>query len=148
MTKRLILALAGLLAASMIIAACDDEPTQQEANEQFCDDTAEFIASLRVIRDLDADSTIDDVEEARERAREAFENMVESSAGVTEARLDDLEDAYDELRRAVDDIDDESTVGDALESVDDELEEVAVATALIYNDVNCGGANGGSLSDE
>ena len=47
--KRATLLLVSLLAASMFaFIACDDEPTQQEANEQFCDDMAEFVASLRV----------------------------------------------------------------------------------------------------
>ena len=47
MMKRATLLLAGLLAASMFaFVACDDEPTQEEANQEFCDDTAELIASL------------------------------------------------------------------------------------------------------
>lgn len=138
MMKRATLMLAGLMVASMFaFIACDDEPTQDEANQEFCDDTAEFIASLRVIRDLDADSTIEEVEDARERARDAYANMIESSAGVVDERLDDMEAAWAELERAVNDIDDDSSLEDALGSVDDELEEAALQASQILNDVTC-----------
>ena len=134
------LVMTGLLMVSMFaFVACDDEPTQAEANEEFCDDVAELIASLRVIRDLDANSTFEEVEEARDRARDAYARMVESSEDVVEARLDDLDAANEELQRAVNDIDEDSTIGDALDSVDEELEEVAKQAAQILNDVDCSG---------
>ena len=140
MTKRVILILMGVLTASaMVLVACDDEDTQAEANEQFCDDTAEFIASLRVIRDLDANSTFEEVEEARDRARDAYARMIESSEDVVDARLDDLEAANQELQRAVNEIDEDSTIGDALDSVDEEIEEVATEASQILNDVDCSG---------
>jgi hypothetical protein len=148
MTKRVMLILMGVLTASaMFFVACDDEPTQAEANEQFCDDTAEFIASLRVIRDLDANSTFEEVEEARDRARDAYARMIESSEGVVDARLDDLEAANQELQQAVNDIDEDTTLGDALDSVDEELEEVASQASQILNDVDCAGNDQGFEND-
>jgi hypothetical protein len=143
MKKRVSLILAGLLTASMLaFVACDDEPTQQEANEQFCDDAAELVASLRVIRDLDRDSTLDEVEEARDRAQQAWDNMIASAEGVVDVRLDDAQQAYDDLIAAVDEIDSEDTIGEALESVDDEVENLAKQTSTLLNDVNCGGVGG------
>ena len=115
-----------------------------EANEAFCDNTAEFIASLRVIEDLDSDSTIDEVEEARSAPRTAYANMLESAGGVVSAQLNELQEAYDALLAAVDDIDDERTIGEALESVDDELANVAAEASKILNDVDCGGAGSGT----
>jgi len=130
----------GLVAAAIVVAACDDEDTQQRANEQFCDDAAELIASLRVIRDLDADTaTIDEIEDARDRARDAYEDMINSAANVVDLRLDELGEAYDELQRAIRAIDDESTIPEALDAVDDELEAVALETAKVLNKVDCSG---------
>ena len=138
--KRTLLILAGMLVASMIaFVACDDEDTQQAANEQFCDDTAELLASLRVIRDLDADSTIEEVDDARERARNAYENVLESLAGLAEADVDALQAAYDDLQSEIAQIDGGTSVGDALEQVDDAIEEFAKQAALILNDVDCSG---------
>jgi hypothetical protein len=149
MMKRATMALLAVLtAASVALVACDDEDTQQEANEQFCDDVGEFIASLRVIRDLDANSSIDEVEDARERAVNAYQNMVESSADVVDARLDDLESAYNDLQEAVRGVDSGDSIGDALEAVDDEIEAVAQEASQILNDVNCGSVGGSEGQSE
>jgi hypothetical protein len=143
MMKRASLLLAGLLMASMFaFIACDDEPTQQEANEQFCDDVAELIASLRVIRDLDRNSTIEEVEDARDRAQNAYDNMIASAEGVVEANLDAVEQAYDDLLAAINEVNDEDTLEDALDEVDDELEELALQTSQLLNDVSCSGVGG------
>ena len=140
--KRATLLLFGLLAASMFaFIACDDEPTQEEANKEFCDDMGEFVASLRVIEDLNRDSSIEDVEAARERARTAYENILESAVGVVEVQIDDLQDAYDELLAAVDSIDDEATIEEALDSVDDEVANVATEAGIVFNDVDCENAS-------
>lgn len=140
--KRATLVLFGLLTASMFaFIACDDEPTQEKANEQFCDDMGEFVASLRVIEDLNRDSTIEEVEEARERARTAYANILESAVGVVEVQIDDLQDAYDDLLAAVDAIDDDATIGEALDSVDDEVANVATEAGIVFNDVDCENAS-------
>lgn len=149
MVKRASFLLIGLLAASMFaFVACDDEDTQQEANEQFCDDTAELIASLRVIRELDSDSTIEEIEEARDRARTAYENVLESSVDVVESDLQALQDAFDELQAAIDDIDEGTSIGDALDQVDNEVEAFTQEAAKILNDVDCGSVGGSESNTE
>jgi hypothetical protein len=142
MKKHASLILVGLLAVSMFaLVACDDEPTQEEANKEFCDDMGEFVASLRVIEDLNSDSTIEEVEGARERTRTAYSNLLESAVGVVEVQIDDLQDAYDELLAAVDAIDDEATIAEALDSVDDEISNVATEAGIVFNDVDCENAS-------
>jgi hypothetical protein len=137
------------MAAAALVAACDDEDTQQRANERFCDDTAELVASLRVIRDLDADTaTIEEIEDARDRAQEAYDDLIESAADVVDVRLDELNEAYAELRQAVIAIDDDSTIPDALDDVDDELEAVALEASQVLNQVDCSDVGSESQSDE
>lgn len=145
--KRATLLLVSLLAASMFaFIACDDEPTQQEANEQFCDDTAEFIASLRVVRDLDSDATLEEIEAARDRVKAAHDAMIGSSVGVVEAQLDDFEEAWAELETAVDDLEADATLEEALGQVDDEVENASTTASQVLNDVDCGGAGSGAGS--
>ena len=149
MMKRASLVLLGLFTASVLVfVACDDEPTQQEANEQFCDDTAEFIASLRVIRDLDPESTIEEIQEARDRAVDAHEDMVASAEGVVDARLDDLQTAWADLQSAVQGLDDDATLEQALDDVDDELDEASSEAAQVLNDVDCSGVGSEGDSEE
>ncbi len=149
MMKRVSLLLLGLLTASALaFVACDDEPTQEAANEQFCDDAADLIASLRAIRDLDLNSTVDEIDAARESARDAYADMIASAEGVVDVRLDDLQAAYDQLAEAVENLDEGTTLEDALDEVDEEIENVALEASQVLNEVDCGGSGSGSQSDE
>jgi predicted nucleic acid-binding Zn-ribbon protein len=149
MKKRASLILAGLLAASMFaFVACDDEPTQQEANEQFCDDVAELVASLRAIEDLNADSTLEEIDAARERARDAREDMIASATDVVEVELDEFNEAWDALQEAVDDLDEGSTLSDALDELEDEIQDVSTEASQLLNDVDCSGVGSEGNSDE
>lgn len=149
MIKRASLLMMGLLMASAFaFVACDDEPTQEAANEQFCDDASDLIASLRAIRDLDLNSTVEEIDAARESARDAYADMIASAEGVVDVRLDDLEAAYDQLQEAVDNLDEGATLEDALSEVDDEIENVALEASQVLNDVDCGGSGSDSQSDE
>jgi hypothetical protein len=149
MKKRASLILVGLLTASMLaFVACDDEPTQQEANEDFCDATAELVASLRNIQDLDSDSTLEEIEDARERTRDAREAMIATSEDVVDARLDDFNEAWDALGDAIDDLDEGATLSDALDDLDDEIQDVSSEAAQLLNDVDCGGSGSGSGSPD
>lgn len=149
MKKRATLLVAGLMAATMLgFVACDDEDTQQAANEQFCDDTAEMVASLRAIQDLDADSTIEEIDAARERARDAHEDLVASAEGVVDARLDDFNAAWDALAQAVDDLDEGATLSEALNDLEDEIQDVSTEASQLLNDVDCSGVGSEGNSEE
>jgi hypothetical protein len=141
--------LIGLMAATMFaFVACDDEPTQQEANEEFCDATAEFVASLRVVEDLDRDSTLEEIEEARDRVVNAHDAMIAASQDVVDTRLDEFEEAWEELRDAVQDLDADATLDQALDDIDEELQNASTEAAQLLNDVNCSGVGDEGDSEE
>ncbi len=93
----------------MVAIIDDDEPTQVQAQEQFCDDVGAYLAALGALRDVDRNTPIEEFEDAREDVRITYENMIASAQQLPEVRLDDLQEANDNLRAAVDDIDDEAT---------------------------------------
>ena len=78
---------------------------------------------------------------ARDRVRNAHDNVVESGKGVAGFRAENLQESYDDLLKAVDDVDPNSSIGDALSSVDDEVENVAKAAGEVFNDVDCKNAS-------
>jgi hypothetical protein len=143
-------AVAVIIGIGVVVAIVeDDEPTQVEAEEQFCDDAGAFAASMGALRDADDDTSLDEFEELRENARIAYENMIRSLETLRYARLEEIEEANDEFRAAVDDIDDEGTLGEALESIEDELEELSIELSQVMNDVDCGSGQGAQeRSDE
>jgi hypothetical protein len=112
--------LAATAVLALLLSACDDEPTQEEAEDQFCSDVGDFLAALGELRDVDSDTPIDE-----------------------------LEDANDELRATIDDISDDATLGEALDQIDTAVEDFSVELSQVLNDVNCGSGQGGQeTSDE
>jgi hypothetical protein len=140
----------GAIVVLGLFAFEDDEPTQEEANEQFCDDVGEFTAAVAELRDVDRDTPIEEFEETRDIVRERYDAMIESARGLTDVRLDDLEEANNALRAAVDDIDDDASLQEALDSIEDEADEVATQIGqLLVGVEGCGSGQGGQeLSDE
>jgi hypothetical protein len=137
------------VAALLVLAACDDEPTQAEAEEQFCEDTGAYLAALGALRDVDSDTTVDEFDQLRENVRTTHDNLVASAAELRDVRLDDLQEAQDNLRSAIDDIDDDASLQEARDSIEEEVDEVAQQTSQVLNDVNCGSGQGGQeRSDE
>ena len=140
----------GAIVVLGLFAFEDDEPTQEEANEQFCDDVGEFTAAVAELRDVDRDTPIEEFEETRDIVRQRYDAMIESARGLTDVRLDDLEEANNDLRAAVDDIDDDASLQEALDSIEDEADEVATQIGqLLVGVEGCGSGQGGQeLSDE
>ena len=78
-----LIASASMVALLLLLAACDDEPTQDEANEQFCDDVGVFAAALGDLRDVDQQTRpSSEFEDARENVRTAYDNMIASAEQV------------------------------------------------------------------
>jgi hypothetical protein len=134
------------IAAMLILGLAafeDEEPTQDEANEQFCEDIGEFIAALAELRDVDEDTPIEDFEEIRQIVRDRYEAMIESAVDVRESKLRDVEQAREDLAQAIDDIDDEQSFEEARESIEDEVDDLVEAlTKLFAETENCGSGQG------
>ena len=140
----------GAIVVLGLFAFEDDEPTQEEANQQFCDDVGEFTAAVAKLRDVDRDTPIEEFEEIRDIVRARFDAVVESAGNLTDVRLDDFEEAVNNLRAAIDDIDDDASLQEALDSIEDEADEVATQIGqLLVGVEGCGSGQGGQeLSDE
>lgn len=144
------LVVAGVVAVLAIGAVLsEDEPTQADADQQFCDDLGVFEAALGDLRDVDKGTPISEFEDTRENVRIAYDNMIASAEQVRDVRLDDFQEANDNLKAAVDDIDDDATLQEARGSIKDEADEVSKQISQMLNDVNCGSGQGGQeRSDE
>jgi hypothetical protein len=150
MNSKRFLALGGAaVAALLLLVACDDEPTQAEAEQQFCDDVGAYLAALGELRDVDENTTIDEFDQIRENVLTAHDNMLASAQQLRYTRVDDLEEAESNLRSAIEDIDDDATLQEARSSIEDEVDEVAQQTSQVLNDVDCGSGQGAQeRSDE
>ena len=138
-----LIAVAAVLVVGVVVAIVeDDEPTQVQAEEQFCDDVGAYLAALGALRDVDVNTPIEEFEDARDDVLTTYENMITSGQQVRDVRLDEFQAANEAFREAVDDIDDEATFQEARDSIRDEAEEVSVQLSQVLNDVNCGSGQG------
>ena len=139
---------AAAAASLLLLGACDDEPTEETAQEEFCDDVGAFLASLGELRDVDSDTSVEDFEAAREGVVVSYENMVASAQQLRDVRLDDLEQANANLRAAIDDIDDDASLQEARDSIQEESEQVSKELSQLLNDVDCGSGQGGQENSD
>jgi hypothetical protein len=146
--KWLSAAVAATAGLALLLAACDDEPTEEEANEAFCNDVGDFLAALGELRDVDEDTSVEEFEETRELVRTTYEDMIQSAQGVRNARIDELNEANENLRAAVDDIDDDASLQEGLDSIEEEADAVSEEVAQMFNDVQCGSGQGGEEDRE
>ena len=69
LTAVLIIAAAILVVGVVVALVEDDEPTEVEAQEKFCDNVGAYLAALGALRDVDANTPIEEFEDVREDVR-------------------------------------------------------------------------------
>ena len=69
-----LIAVAAVLVVGVVVAIVeDDEPTQVQAEEQFCDDVGAYLAALGALRDVDVNTPIEEFEDARDDVLTTYE---------------------------------------------------------------------------
>jgi hypothetical protein len=105
------------LTGAVAIACSEDEPTEEEAREQLCSDIDTLRTEMTTLQSLSAESTVDDLREARDSVSSALEDVQSSAADVADAELADAEAAFEELQQAVDDLDGDQSIAAAVEEI-------------------------------
>ena len=122
----------GILVLSLLLAAAC-QPTVDEAKADFCQNLGDFAQAQVQFRQLNATSTKDDLEEAASVLEEAWENLVESAADLSEAQVGGVEDALEDLRRNIDDIPDDATLAEAELMIKQDILSTMSETVQIFS---------------
>lgn len=128
-----------MLIGAVAAAACgDDDPSREEAATNLCNDLDQFASSFTSMVSLDIQTaTIDDIQDAKDAAREDLEEVADSASDVAGARDEELDEAYDDLSNAVNDIDDDQSVPDAIRSIAPEIQQVTTAWEDVFSSIPC-----------
>ena len=129
-----------LLVLCVLLAACgDDDPSPEEAMANLCTDLSELQSSVQNLEQVrtNPNATVGQLEDARDEVNDQLEDVQSSADDVEEANVDALEDAYGNLDQAIDDIDDDATLADAGQSVEDEIQAVNAAWEQLMGGLNC-----------
>ncbi|MFE5335021.1 hypothetical protein ACFQ8E_03815 [Isoptericola sp. NPDC056573] len=136
-----VLGTTALGATALLLAGCGESSTDAMGDDttQTCEDLSAYTDALRNLAGtLGPDSSVEDVQAARDQAAEAQRTLHESLAEVSDDRTDDVEQAWDALVTAFGQVDDDATLAEAADSLRDEAQGVVDATASVREDLDCG----------
>jgi ATPase subunit of ABC transporter with duplicated ATPase domains len=129
-------ALVGLL---MIVAtaACSSE-TPEENTQEACSAAEQLTVALdNFDMTLSPGATVDEVRDARDSVRQAWQELDAAADEVAEDRGEALDEAWEDFEQSVDDVDGDATVRDAAESLRDDAVEVQEARDALADELGC-----------
>ncbi|RZM75645.1 hypothetical protein [Leptolyngbya iicbica] len=132
------LTLKALWSLPLLLAACGGgTPSVADAEAALCGAIDDFGSSLAAYGQLTADSTVDELQTAREDVVSSYEAMKTAANTVQDARIVGVETAYADLQRTVDGISGRDTLGEAATQVSESLATVQTAREQLYSDLSC-----------
>lgn len=84
-------------------------------------------------------SSVGAIRDARDQVRSAMEDVRDSAGRVANIRLDELNAAYEDLDRAVQDLPDDATVPETIQTIRPYVLVVRDEQRNLYADLNCTG---------
>ena len=132
-----------LFVALVLILACAGagcvQPSEKEAEAQLCQDLGELGAALENMENTTLRSSVGDIRDGRDQVKSAMEKVRDSAGQVANIRLDKLNAAYEDLDRAVQDLPDDATVPEAIQTIRPYVQAVRDEQRNLYADLNCTG---------
>jgi ElaB/YqjD/DUF883 family membrane-anchored ribosome-binding protein len=132
-----------LFVALVLILACAGagcvQPSEEEAEAQLCQDLGELGAALEGMENTSLRSSVGDIRDGRDQVQSAMEKVRDSAGQVANIRLDKLNAAYEDLDRAVQDLPDDATVPEAIQTIRPYVQAVRDEQRSLYADLNCTG---------
>lgn len=129
----------GVLAGLMLLAtaACSSETPEQNTQEA-CSAAEQLTVALDEFdMTLQPDATVDEVADARDAVRQAWQELDAAADDVAQDRGQALDEAWDDLEQSVDDVSGDATVADAARSLRDDAIEVQEARDALADDLGC-----------
>ena len=129
----------GILLGLMILgtAACSST-TPEENTEAACSAAEELTVALdNFDMTLTPDATVDEVTEARDNVRQAWQDLDAAADDVAQDRGQALDDAWSDLQDSVDDVSGDATIADAAESLRDDAVKVQEARDALADNLGC-----------
>ena len=118
---------------SVSLAACGDDA----AEASLCDSLSDFRAAVSDLRDLNEDSSKEELEAARDDVGDALEQVIADASDLAGVRFDGLQSAFGDLGTAIDELPDDTSVRDAIDELEPQLDAIGTAFQAIFAGLNC-----------
>jgi hypothetical protein len=135
--RTLTLAAATGLAVLGLAGCGDDTPTQAEAESQACDAIASVQSALEGVSGLDADSTVDEAQQAKQQLDDAIAGLEEAATDLKAADQAALQAGGQAISSAIDSVSGSDTIGAAGEAVASASETLTGAVGQIGDGLGC-----------
>ena len=113
MKKAILLVVLALLVLPMVTSCDLFAPSVDEAKADYCAKLGEFGKAVVNLRQIDENSTVQDLQDAQKAAQDSLADLVDASAKLQAAKIDGVQDAFGELQNTISDIPDDATLAEA-----------------------------------
>lgn len=125
-----------LLLSMFVITGCISK-SLEEAQVDFCQALVAYGEAVRELQDVNASTTVEELQSARDDVAEAREDVKGAAGDLREARIRAAEDAWENTQEAIDDISGDATLGEAAATVRGQAIILATEIERISN-ISCG----------
>ncbi len=133
--------LVAVVAVVLLVASAgcgDDEPSEEEAKAEMCDEADTLRSDLQAVTEVDPrDISVSDVEDALDVVIDDVDTLVDAAADVADTSTDDLRAAIDLLESAVQDLDGDGSLQARVQAVVDAGRGVVTAADGLTDDAGC-----------
>ena len=124
-----------LLLSILVVTGCSK--SLEEAQVDFCQALVAYGEAARELQNVNASTTVEEVEAVRDDVVGAREDVSNAAGGLREARLRSAEDAWENTQEAINDISGDATLGEAAATVRGQALILATEIDKISN-LSCG----------
>ena len=124
-----------ILLSIFVIAGCAQ--SLEEAQTDFCQALVGYGAAVRELQNVNASTTVEELEAARENASDAHDDLVNAAGDLREARMRSAENAWEDTQDAINDISGDATLGEAAATIRGQAAKLVTELERIGN-LTCG----------
>jgi hypothetical protein len=83
------------------------------AKANYCQDLGSFGRALVNMRQIDANSTVEELQDGQKDVADAWDDLSKSAGRLADAQYRELEQAHKDLQRTIDDVPDDASLAEA-----------------------------------
>lgn len=123
-SRTLMVAVASTLVGVLVVGCgdSDDDDDVASATEDYCEAVADVADQAEGVRQLDAESTVDDAQTAVGDLESAISAAEDAAEDLGQTEVDALQQAYSDFQSSIDDISGSDTIAEALPQVEEARE--------------------------
>ena len=123
------------LLSILVVTGCSQ--SLEEAQVDLCQALAAYGEAVRELQNVNANTTVEELQSARDSVSEAREAVADAAADLRDARIRSAESAWENTQEAINDIPGDATLGEAAATVRGQAVILVTEIERISN-ISCG----------